>query len=183
MASYWEMLGERVGYGLAAVVLGPVAALERRTRRTMRAAMLDSFEDLRPLRLERRRGTIRRNVQLPTGAGATSIDIDLDLHTHKTKLTLRLERLPSYVEARIQKHGSEFRLTTTSLDDDANHALVAMLTNGSLAGLDAIEIALSPEEVVIHITAPTTSEEWATIRAGLVDMVSWLAARWPASYR
>lgn len=62
MSSYWVSLGERVGYGLALVVLGPAAALERRARLAMRAALLDFCSELQPLKLIAPKGKVRRSV-------------------------------------------------------------------------------------------------------------------------
>lgn len=203
----FERFGEHLGYGLAALVLGPRAALERRARRAMRAAMLDYCRDLHPLKLDAPRGSIRRSAQVPTPVGSLSVELEVDLDARKAWASAPLERLPSYVSARVTKSPSSlgdtaergakafpgdgearaiaraFRLETASLDDGAAAALVEAVASGPLDDLDALELILSPEHVKLLFMAPATRESWATVGAGVTSLVSWLGVRWPPSYR
>jgi len=198
--SFWESLGERVGYGLAAVVLGPVVARERRARRAMRSALLEFCRPLQPLRLLAPPGVLRRSVQLPVATGSSALEIVMDLESRRVRITASIERLPSYVEARIAKSLSSlhderlrlsearagsgaFRVWTESLDVDVAKALVESVAGGPLERLAAVEVELSAERLDVLAVAPQSDEGWQAIGDGLTGLAAWLAAKWPASYR
>lgn len=200
MASYWVKLGERIGYGLAVVVLGPGAALERSARRAMRAALLDFCGELQPLKLIAPKGKVRRSAQLPVVAGSLALEIELDLRSRRVQITVPIERLPTYVEARIafalpllyedrrlrlptpRAFSGTFCVWTESLADDVAKALVEAVA-GSAAPLHAIEITLSAERIEVLAIAPQSSQEWTAIGDRLVRLAASIATLWPASYR
>jgi hypothetical protein len=200
--SVWERFGERVGYGLAVVVLGPAAALQKRERRAMRTAMVEWCKDLQPVKLEPRPGVLRRSAVLPETGGSRSAEIELDIEERRVRVGVSLDRrLPSYVEVRVGKRApsldptmkwrmgtpravaEDFRLDSESLDVEASTALVSAIAAGPLARLVAIEIVLTPERIELLTIAPSTPEGWVPIGEGIVALTSWLTARWPSSYR
>jgi hypothetical protein len=203
-ASVFERFGEAVGYGLAVVILGPHAALERRARRAMRAAMVEWCRDLQPVKLEGQPGIFRRTAALPgtpgTG-GPLSAELELDVNEKRARVGVAIERLPAYVKASIGKAASAlhpmlkrrrgpprataggFRLDSQTLDDEVANALVAVVAAGALERLEHVEVALSPERIELLTIAPTTREEWTAIGDGVVALASWLGTRWPSSYR
>jgi hypothetical protein len=200
---FWERLGERIGYGLAAIVLGPAAALERRTRRSIRRAMLDYVRDLEPMKLESRRGLLGRNVSLRAAAGATlPAEIEVDLEGRRARVVVQFERLPAFVDACISRDVRELdelphrptgwvvattptnvRLDSDTLDGPAAEALVAAIAAGPLSSTDAFELTISPDRMTLITRAPITRAGWTSIGEGVIAAVAWLIARWPSSYR
>ena len=203
MSSFWESLGESIGYGLATVVLGPAAALERRARLAMREALLLFCRDLQPLRLAAPRGTLRRSAQLPLALGVVlPLEIEVDLKRRVVRITAPLERLPAYVEARIGKsilwiypdlrmrlaepkaRSGAIAVWTQTLEVDVAQALAdAVAGSQGLDSVVAIEIVLQPERIDLHMTAPQDLEAWAAAREVLQTLVTFVATRWPPSYR
>jgi hypothetical protein len=198
--SIWERLAERVGYGLGFMMYGPSAALEHRARRRMRTTMLDFWREAQPIKLGAPRPLVRRAVTLESDAGPLSGQVELDLATRRVTLALPLERLPSYVDARVGKSlatlsamllqmgeplatSGAFRIDSTTLDREAAEALVQAVADGPLDRLEAVEIRVKSDTCEIFAVAPILSEEWAAIRDGSVGVVQWLRARWRSSYR
>ncbi len=166
----------------------------------MSAALLDWCRDLHPVKLQAPRGTLRRRVELPSAGGALWIELAADLDARRAHLALPLERLPSYVAARIttaarslDKHEPARReararagpllLASESLDLPAAQALVDALARGPFQLIEALEITLSPERCEVLAVAPSTREEWSTLVDGVLALVGWLTRRWPPSYR
>jgi hypothetical protein len=201
MTSYWEQLGESMGYGLAAIVLGPAAALERRTRRAMRGGLVDFCSERQPVRLQAPRGTLRRSVRLATrGAAPLALEVELELSSRTARLRADLERMPGYVEARVARSRSslhpdasqrlatplsssgEFSLWSDSLPLADATALVEIAARAT-AAIEAVEIRLSPESLEVLAVAPQRAEGWIVLGDGVSALASWLSARWQTSYR
>lgn len=192
MASVWERFGEHIGYGLAAVVLGPQAALERRARRAMRAAMIAFCEPLGPVKLEAPRGILRRRAELRADRGPVALELELDLRKRSAHASLVLERLPNYVAATITKDASTLdphaapgplSVASASLDAAVARALRDVVAAGPLQRVESFSITISPERLEILAVAPKTREEWDALGEGALAIVAWLSGRWPASYR
>lgn len=162
MSSLWERFGEHIGYGLAAVVLGPHAAFERRARRAMRAAMVTWCAPLRPEKLDAPRGKLRRRAELPAPGGSLAIDVVLDLARREARITLPLERRSNAA---------------------TSQALIEAISSGPLQHLAAFAITLGPKSFELLAAAPSTPEGWAAMGDGALSVVAWLTQRWPASYR
>jgi hypothetical protein len=198
--SAWETLGEKVGYGLAAIVLGPHAALERRARRTIRLAMVGWAEAHQPVKREAPRGALRRSVTLRAGSEPIDVDLDLDLAERRATLAFAIARLPSYVDVTVDNDAGRvrnmklrrlppraasgaFRLDGDALDVPTAQALVEAVSSGPFGNLEAIEIELTPERVTVFTLAPSSQEGWSAIGDGIAHLVGWLIDRWPPSYR
>lgn len=198
--SVWERLGEKVGYGLATIVLGPHAALERRARRAMRTAMVQWVMAHRPSKREAPRGILRRTVSLQADAEPIDVDVEVDLHARRASLTFPITRLPSYVDVTVDKNAGAvmgarlrrtaplasagaFRLDGEALDRPTAQALVEAIAGGPFDRLEGIVITLQPERITIDVLAPVTRAEWDALGEGVVGVVAWLVARFPASYR
>jgi hypothetical protein len=200
MASYWERLGEGVGYGLAAIVLGPAAALERRARRAMRGALVDFCSERQPVRLSAPRGALRRRVRLAErGAAPLAIEIELELASRTARLRADLDRMPGYVEARVARSlgslrpderwqvpslasAGAFSIWSDNLPRGDATALVELVA-GAMATIDAVDILLAPESLEVLAVAPQTIEGWTALGDGVSALAIWLSARWPTSYR
>jgi hypothetical protein len=198
--SAWETLGEKVGFGLAAIVLGPHAALERRARRSLRLAMVGWAEAHQQVKREAPRGALRRSVTLRAGGEPIDVDLELELAERRTSLAFAIARLPGYVDVTVDKDAGRvrnmklrrlppraaagaFRLDGDELDLPTAQALVEAIASGPFGHLEAIEIALTPERVTIATLAPSSREGWTSIGEGIAHLVGWLVDRWPPSYR
>lgn len=169
----------------------------------MRRALLDFCRDLQPLRMQAPKGTLRRSVQLPLALDATlALEIELGLATRVVHLTSPLERLPSYVAARLGKsvaslhpdlrmrlaepkaRSAAIALWTETLEVDVAQQLAeAVASSRGLEAIAAIEIVLHPDGIDLHMTAPQSAEGWAGLREVIQALVTFVASRWPASYR
>jgi hypothetical protein len=192
--TFWEELGERVGYGIAALIYGPAAALERSHRRAFRRALRAYCSGIDTVRMTpKRSGVVSRRITL---AHDVSAEVELDLASRHAWFEVQLERRPAFVEAIIDKHlGSidydpkiaiaegELRLSSRTMPADDQKAMLSAIARGPLERLTAVEIVVDPERVVILTPAPTTAEQWSVIERGCLDLVAWIGARWPISYR
>lgn len=200
MPSVWEVLGERVGYGLATIVLGPHAALQRRTRRQMRAALVEWSRALQPTTLETPRGTLRRGVSLRVYAGEPrAVEVLVDLAERTATMSVAIDPLPTYVEARFSKNADaiagapptgeplvvagELRAESASLDVDATTELLSAIAGGPLARLPAMDMLLESRRIVLRATAPTDRDDWEALGDGLGEVVNAVSRRWATSYR
>jgi hypothetical protein len=200
MASIWESMGERVGYALAAIVLGPAAALQRQARRrTIRAVVL-YCEEYEPTELEAPKGVLRRGARLPTISGPISIEIELRAFEGRATLSLTITALPSHVNATVSRAAWEvqgllsrlpaplaregtLRVDSETLDVETARALLDVIAKGPLATLNAMELEIRREQIDVHVVAPSTLEQWKAIGEGVVTLEAWLTSRWSSSYR
>jgi hypothetical protein len=201
MASIWEQLAERVGYGLGALIYGPGWLVERRARRVARDALLGWCDGLATTKLVAPRGWLKRTVSLPTQVGEPiTIEVDLDLAYRRATVVAVVQALPSYAAARVSRAlglirdvrmrlgkplamSANVRVDSETLDADAGQALLETVANGPLARLEAFDLDIRSEQIELRIVAPSAMEEWSSVGAGLVAIVTWLAKRWPSSYR
>ena len=197
--SLWEELGERIGYALAAVVLGPAVALERRGRREMRAALREWSASLAPTDLvAKERGVLRRNVRLPTTRDPIVADVTLDPFARRATLRATTQMLPGYVRCTVARAPSrldgvepnlpalasagEVRLDSETLDPETGTALVSALA-ATASRIDAFEIELRSERTTIRFLAPAHRDGWRAVEDMTRALSAWLAEKWPASYR
>lgn len=177
-----ERLGEVLGYLLAAVALGPPAALARSERRKVRQSFLAWCDEHGGLRLDAGRGITRRAIALPTKFGALSARVELDAYARRARVEAAIAPLPSFVRATFVRDGG-LRVESDALDATSLSALREHVVSGKLGELRALAVGVASEELVVVAIAMTTLEAWQAIGQGVVELAEWLAARWPASYR
>lgn len=200
-ASIWEWLGEKVGYGLAAVVLGPAALMERRARRDARRAMLRFAREHDPDVLEAPRNRVHRLMRIATKEEPLHMEARLDLATRRAVLVIDLPSLPATVTARVSRalwdvhNAMRFRMPEPTaisgttrvdapdLDVDIAEELLLCVTPGPLDAVSTFEMVVGDGCVSLHVHAPATTEGWEPLTAGLVAIASWARIKWAGSYR
>ena len=201
MASFWEWVAERVGYGLAAVVLGPGALVERKAKTLAKRALYTFAHAHDAERLEVRRGTIRRLVRLKTAEEPVHVEISLDLKKRHAQVMVELPDLPRSTTVWVSRAMNEFhddlrlhlgppramvntvRLDGTDVDDETASALVEEIAKGPLGGVRAFELSLAEGRGQLTVHAPDTSEAWQPIADGMIALTSWTRTKWAHSYR
>lgn len=196
MASVWERFGEAIGYGLAAVVLGPHAAAKRRTRRMLRAAFRSWSDAHDPVAMVGGAGTVRRRVTLPARLGPVPLEAEVDPYRSTGKLVIATQ-LPPHAQVlvsrlpasqRLQDESATATLSDTqafsnTLDADVCRAVLELIHRGPLGALETFEIDVSPDHVDVAFAAPRTAEDWRLLSTGALALVSWLDEKWPPGYR
>ncbi len=197
--SIYERLGEAIGYGLAAVVLGPKAALERRARRAIRHALLDWCAPLDPVKLVAPRGVLRRGVTLATAMGPMAAEVTVDVHDKQAKLVASTPQLPPMVAVTVTtmltrrvladwedlptKTNGRLVALTKTLDEVTCDALIEHVAAGPLGRLAPLDVVIRPSEIEVVFAAPSVDAEWSDVGKGVTLLSTWLAERWPGSYR
>ncbi len=201
MASFWEWVGEKVGYGLAAVVLGPGALVERKARRESRRAMLRFVAERGPIVFESpARDTLRRGGRLMVCGEPLDIELTLDLRARKATMSTAIESLPKAFGARVSSglgelHGLRYRLPepraisgtirVDSEDIDANAAneLLQQVTKSPLGQCPVFELTLQEGRLQLLVVAPRTELEWTGLGITVIALSTWSTSKWRASYR
>ena len=209
MPSIWERIGEGIGYGLAAVVLGPQVAIERRQRRTMRSAFREWSASLGATSLvPPRSGERRCAVMLPTSADAIAAEVTLDPYGRTAALAATPPQLPALVDVIVSviagarptlmqvttgrsvmgkplvaSHDPLYAFSET-LDEATCQALIDAMASGPFGhGFHATRIDIRHDGIDVALPAPTSVAEWQALTAGIVALSRWLAEKWPVSYR
>jgi hypothetical protein len=200
MASYWERVGEAVGYSLAVVLIGPVAALQRQARRRMVYAAIGFCRRHAPIELAAPKGVVRRAIRLATPGGPIPVEMELRPFEGSASLVVTIPALPGNVHATVRRHPSglrgardrrtealaedgSVRIEAATLDVETARALVAAISAGPLGALPSFELEIRREQLDLVVAPPATTEAWVAIGEGIVLLVAWLTARWPSSYR
>ena len=185
MKSLAEFLAEKVGYALAAVVLGPPAAMARRERRMMRAALETWCEDVGAIRLEAEgRGVRRRSGKLQGAAGSFPFEATLDPFHKQASVDVAIERLPPQASVTISKPRGrgEIRVTSATPDDSIMQKLVHELPQ-TRAARETFNLALDGDRLVLHVEAPREAAEWKALGEAMVAFAESCTRRWGSSYR
>jgi len=180
--SFWERVGEALGYGIAAVVLGPPAAISRSERRRVRRSFVAWCDEHAAVELAGSRGVTRRAITLDAKLGGLPARAELDVLARRARIEVRIAPLPSFVRATVIRDGA-LRVESDSLDPASIQALRDRVASGKLGELRALAVGIASEELVVVAIAMTTLEAWRGIGEGVVELAEWLAERWPASYR
>jgi hypothetical protein len=178
-----EILAEKVGYALAAVVLGPPAAMARRERRAMRAALDAWCEGVGAIRLEVR-GVRARSGKLQGAAGSFPFEATLDAFHELASLDVAIEKLPPQASVTISKvRGRGVHATSPTLDASIMQALVRDVSRTALGARETFSLDLDGERIVLHVEAPREPAEWKALGEAMVAFAESCARRWGGSYR
>ena len=180
MASFWERAGERTGYALAAMLLGPYAAALRRERRVLRRAFHDWLDELGAERLSpRAKGQARRSGAL-RGAAPIPFEAELDVIDKRARIDVALS-LGKDVTAQIWK-AEKIHIETSALDAEAKKVVAAEIESSALGALDTFALDLRRDGVVVLLNAPREREAWIAIEKALAVLVETWTQRW-TTYR
>lgn len=198
--SLWGRVGEGIGYGLAAVVLGPSAAIQRRARRAMRSSFAELCERRSATKLVAPRFVRRASMRLAKGATSIGLEVELDIVGKHARATASIDPLPSFVQAEASKNLTAIdglrrrrgpplamhdglRIDSGSIDAALADELVRAIGATLLGALEAIQVIVGGDRIDVNVVAPTTFAEWNAIADGLLAFATWLSERWPSSYR
>jgi hypothetical protein len=199
---FWERVGERAGYALAAVFLGPYAAAIRRERRVLRTAFHGWLDELDAERLvSPAKGTLRRSGSLRGGAEPIPFEAELLLDVKLARVDVALalgKNVTAYLSrarpliaarkgllirmAKALATAADIRVDEASLDVDAACDLAREVAASGLGTLDAFTIDLRKDRVLLEIVAPRDKESWLAIEKALVVLVESWTRRW-TTYR
>jgi hypothetical protein len=197
-----ERFGERVGYFLAFVVLGPHAAIERRARRRMRRAMLAWCEQFEPRMVAAPNDTLRRAVVVTSDdAPPLSLDVDLEPFASRARVVATIEPLPPRVKAHVSRalweltdkryplgpaftNDEGWRVDSDTLDALEARELLATILASPLEHVRPAHLHIAGERVELRIKAPNDEAEWERIGNAMTKVALWIGRRWGArSYR
>jgi hypothetical protein len=181
--SFWESFGEAVGYGLAAIVLGPPAAIMRSERRRLRRAFLAWCDAHEPQALEGSRGVTRRAITFRTSLGPITARAEVDVFARRARIEAAIPLLSTLVRAAVVREGGALRGESSTLDAASIEALRERVAASKLGELRALGLAVATGELVVVVGPRITVEAWDPIGEGIVELAEWLANRWPVSYR
>jgi hypothetical protein len=187
MASFWERAGERVGYAMAAVLLGPYAAAVRHERRVLRTAFREWIDELEPVVLTpRTTGSLRRVAKLLAPGGTIPFEAEIDPNDKRASIDLSAS-LPHGTSVTIAKGypmmtGSRAQLEESSLDAAASEAIVHDLARSALSKMEAFRLSIREDRVLLEIVAPRSSDVWRQIGEALGVLVETWTQRW-TTYR
>jgi len=178
MGSGWEWVGEKVGYGLAALVLGPAALVERKSRREAKRAFLRFAHAHEPDVLDAPRGTFRRLLRLPTAEGPLHVEVRLDLSTRRALLTTHLPEMPASFE-----FTGGVRLDTAEEGDENANALLQEIGTELMDSMTAYELVLKEGRAELLVKAPPADVAWEAIASVVLKIAAWSHKKWAHSYR
>lgn len=180
--AFWVRVGEAIGYGLAAVVLGPSEAISRRERRRIRQTFLAWCDERGSVRHEAARGMLRRTITLTTPTGTMPAEVELDPFARRARILAVIAPLPSWVRASARRDET-LQVMSDSLDPASLRALRDSVLASPLGELRVIQIDLESERLEVLVIAMTTIEAWRAIGDGVVALTDWVSTRWPVGYR
>ncbi len=196
--SFWERVGELIGYSAAAIVLGPIDAVTRHERRAMRKSFVAWTRAFDPVPLESKKpGVVRRAITLRTRTGTLPADVELDVFARRARVVAAIPTLPPSIRATISRGSLEgvrwrrgapvttagsLRADSDTLDADSAHAILVNVEHGGLGALTTVEIDLA-SELTVRTVAMTTEAAWRAIGDGVVSLADFLAEKWSPSYR
>lgn len=97
----WLRIGEAVGYGAAALILGPRAALQRRHLRTIRRAFAYWLSDEQYTKQVATHGRVRRLVERTDDELAFLLECELQPGDDLATIVIQLEKLPGMTEDKV----------------------------------------------------------------------------------
>ncbi len=180
MVPFWERVGERAGYALATLLLGPYAAAIRHERRVLRKAFHGWLDEMNAERLLPRAPGQARRAGALRGAGPIPFEAELDVIKKRARVDVALS-LGRDVSAEISK-ARKVRVGATSLDPTAANELAAEIGSCALGQLEAFEIDLHRDRLVLEMVAPREREAWIAIEKALAVLVESWSQRW-TTYR
>lgn len=180
--SFWERVGQGIGYGLAALVLGPPAAISRSERRKIRRAFVAWCDEQSAVKLEGRRNVLRRSITMTSALGAMPAEVELDSFARRATLRVTIPPLPAWVRAQVACE-SGVTVESESLDREAQRALRDFVAAGPLGALRVLDVDIASERLEVLAIAVTTLDAWRAMGRGVVALADWLAERWPLGYR
>lgn len=197
--SFWERVGELLGYSAAALVLGPIDAVTRHERRAMRSSFVRWASGFDAIMLQSKKlGLVRRDLTLRSATGGMPATAELDVFARRARIALAIPQMPSFVRVTISRgsldrvryrhgpplaHHGTLRADSETLDVEAARAILANVEHGGLGALTEVEIDVNSKELVVRSVAMTTEDAWKAIGDGVVALAECLSSRWPASYR
>ena len=98
---FWEAVGEKLGYGIAAVIYGPRVAIEQRHERTIRRAFAAWLGDEQYTKQVAERGRVRRLVERQADELSFLLECELRPEIDRAYITIRLEKLPHMNEDHV----------------------------------------------------------------------------------
>lgn len=99
--SFWLRVGETVGYGIAAMLLGPKVAIEQRRRRTARRAFATWLGDEVYTKQIAEPGRVRRLVERRDAELAFLLECELRPVEDRATITIRVDPLPGVREDHV----------------------------------------------------------------------------------
>lgn len=199
--SFWERVGEGIGYALAASVLGPPAAMARRDRRAMRDAFRAWCRPLDPVpvRAHAERG-LRRAVTLRPPTGAVTLEAELDPFGKRATLELPIGPFPPNAQVRLAKapweiHHVKMRMPEPiaslggalafagTVDADTAEVLLREVLDTAFGARDAFNLDVQRDALVLTLVAPRAHEEWDGVANALVGLADTYTRRWSTAYR
>lgn len=180
--SFWESFGEAIGYGLAALVLGPAAAISRSERRRVRRSFVAWCDEHGAEKREGSRGVLRRAIALDTKTGKTPADVELHAFERRALFDVAIPPLPNWVRAKIVWENG-VKVESETLDAPGRRALEEHVARSSLGELRVVWIGVTSERLEVVVIAVTTVEAWRSIGEAVVALADWLVERWPVGYR
>jgi len=180
--SFWERVGEGIGYGLAALVLGPAAAISRSERRRVRHAFNAWCDEQSAVKLEAPRGVMRRAITMKSSIGAMPAEVRLDLFARRALIRVAIQPLPPWVRARVECEHA-VRVVSDTLDLAAQRELGNFVARGPLGELRVVHVDVASEAIEVYAIALTTLAAWRSVGGGIVTLADWLVEKWPVGYR
>jgi hypothetical protein len=198
MEPFWVRVGERAGYAVAAILLGPYAAALRHERRLLRRAFHGWLDDLDATRLEAlRTGTSRRSASL-RGTSPIPFDAELDVVAKRAHidaaLSLAKDVTAEITKARWMLDGVTVRFAgpvtihrrvlvdATNLDEGAANELASEVAATAIGRLDTFRLQLQKDRVMLDVVAPRDADTWVAIEKALAVLVESWSTRF-SSYR
>jgi hypothetical protein len=197
--SFWERVGETLGYGVAAIVLGPIDAITRHERRAMRKSFVAWTRAWNPVPMTSSKvGFLRRSLTFVTRAGDVPAIAELDVFARRARIVASIGVLPSWVDVTLGRGSlvdvhtprgtplaiaGSLRAESNTLDVESARALLANVERGGLGALTDVEIEVRTKELTVRTIAMTTEAAWRAIGDAIVSLAELLAEKWPPSYR
>ena len=191
-STLWLRLGEKIGYALGAVTLGPAFLATRRLQRKIRRAFAVWCQrSLRHEKLESPRGRLRRLVTIATSGEPVEIEAELDVGERVARLLVTLPAIPGYVDAKIEiskgaEQAKEPRVTRgpivlcgeTALADDVDELFSAF----ERIRASSFVARMTPDQMELRLSAPEDEADWAAVASALGQVHVW-ATRRSGAYR
>lgn len=159
--SFWEAVGERLGYAIGGVIFGPAVMLAQRRRKTRRRALASWLVPSSYTRLRANEGAVRWLV-VDRREDELSFSIEVELvptDEGYARVTVLYERLPDSVVARFEQDVERERIASWR------------------------SVVVRPELLEVEADAPMSADEWDVLVRGATSIAAWLARRNRAGYR
>jgi hypothetical protein len=91
--------------------------------------------------------------------------------------------MPSVWQRMGERMGYALRIDSDTLDVATARELLDAVAHTKLGRLRALDLSLGRQRLELRMVSPATTDEWLDVEAGLVAVSTWLARRWPSSYR